>query len=128
MYSVPILHLYMYMYMYLHVCICVHNQRMWQKLTVSCPLAIQVGRNSLENTLLRYSAKDYFFKASVCRFCIGIEDVRVSACMNLCLCLVHCHFVYIHVHVHVQYNNMYVYIQYINVTCTFTSLYTTYSV
>lgn len=38
----------------------------------------QVGRNSLENTLLKYSAKDHFFKAAICHFCIGAEDAKVS--------------------------------------------------
>ena len=37
----------------------------------------QVGRNSLENTLLKYSAKDHFFKAAICHFCIGAEDAKV---------------------------------------------------
>ncbi len=38
----------------------------------------QIGRNSLENTLLKYGAKDYFFKAAICRFCIGPTLARVS--------------------------------------------------
>lgn len=35
-----------------------------------------IGRNSLENTLLKYAAKDYFFKAAVCSFCQGPDIAR----------------------------------------------------
>ena len=57
------------------------------------PLPTQVGRNSLENNLLRYSAKDHFFKASICWFCIGVEDVTVRerACVTcVCVCVCAC--------------------------------------
>ena len=40
--------------------------------------ATQIGRNSLENTLLKYGAKDYFFKAALCQFCINSEAANVS--------------------------------------------------
>ena len=39
---------------------------------------IQIGTNSLSNTLLKYAAKDYFFKASLCNFCISPGSARVS--------------------------------------------------
>lgn len=36
----------------------------------------QIGRSSLENTLLKYGAKDYFFKAALCKFCISSEEAK----------------------------------------------------
>lgn len=36
----------------------------------------EIGRNSLENTLLKYAAKDYFFKAAICRFCRSPYEAR----------------------------------------------------
>lgn len=38
----------------------------------------EVARNSLENTLRKYSAKEYFFKAAVCNFCISAEKAKVA--------------------------------------------------
>ena len=38
---------------------------------------MKVGRNSLDNTLLKYGAKDYFFKAGICKFCINAEAAQV---------------------------------------------------
>ena len=38
----------------------------------------QIGKNSLENTLLKYGAKDYFFKAAICKFCISPEEAQAS--------------------------------------------------
>jgi len=39
---------------------------------------VQIGKNSLENTLLKYGAKDYFFKASLCKFCISADEAQAS--------------------------------------------------
>ena len=39
---------------------------------------LQVGRSSLDNTLLKYAAKEYFFKAAVCNFCISPQNAQVS--------------------------------------------------
>lgn len=38
----------------------------------------QVGQTSMDNQLLRYGAKDYFFKAAICRMCQDIEDADVN--------------------------------------------------
>ena len=32
----------------------------------------------MDNQLLRYSAKDYFFRASICRMCQEVEDAATS--------------------------------------------------
>lgn len=32
----------------------------------------------MDNQLLRYGAKDYFFRAVICRMCQDIEDAEVS--------------------------------------------------
>jgi len=34
----------------------------------------QVGRNAMDNQLLRYSAKDHFFRAAICTMCVDIQD------------------------------------------------------
>lgn len=41
----------------------------------SCP---QVGTNAMDSPLLKYSAKDYFFKAALCHFCIDMLNAKVS--------------------------------------------------
>lgn len=32
----------------------------------------------MESTLLKYSAKDYFFKAALCHFCVDMLNAKVS--------------------------------------------------
>lgn len=44
--------------------------------TFSCP---QVGTNAMDSPLLKYSAKDYFFKAALCHFCIDMLNAKVSS-------------------------------------------------
>lgn len=41
----------------------------------TCP---QVGTNAMDSPLLKYSAKDYFFKAALCHFCIDMLNAKVS--------------------------------------------------
>ena len=41
----------------------------------------QIGKGCLDNNLLKYSAKDYFFKALVCWFCKDKEIVTVNQCV-----------------------------------------------
>ncbi|KAK6296428.1 hypothetical protein J4Q44_G00325700 [Coregonus suidteri] len=38
----------------------------------------QVGTNVMDSTLLKYSAKDYFFKAALCHFCVDMLNAKVS--------------------------------------------------
>lgn len=39
---------------------------------------LQVGTNAMDSPLLKYSAKDYFFKAALCHFCIDMLNAKVS--------------------------------------------------
>ena len=41
--------------------------------------ALQVGIASMENRLLQYGAKEYFFKAIICHFCTDADKAEVSA-------------------------------------------------
>lgn len=43
------------------------------------PPHTQVGTNAMDSPLLKYSAKDYFFKAALCHFCIDMLNAKVSA-------------------------------------------------
>ncbi|XP_072464251.1 alpha-soluble NSF attachment protein isoform X2 [Notamacropus eugenii] len=36
----------------------------------------QVGTNAMDSPLLKYSAKDYFFKAALCHFCIDMLNAK----------------------------------------------------
>ncbi|VDP50476.1 unnamed protein product [Soboliphyme baturini] len=38
----------------------------------------EVGTSSADNTLLKYSAKDYFFKAALCHLCLDLLDAQVG--------------------------------------------------
>lgn len=55
-----------------------HMAAMLQQYDKAAGIFEEVGRNSLENTLLRYSAKDHFFKAAVCKFCMGVDNVKAA--------------------------------------------------
>lgn len=46
---------------------------------------LQVGANTMDNPLLKYSAKEYFFKASLCHFIVDELNakVRFSLCYSL---------------------------------------------
>ena len=37
----------------------------------------QVGSNTMDNPLLKYSAKEYFFKASLCHFIVDELNAKV---------------------------------------------------
>ncbi|XP_023377903.1 alpha-soluble NSF attachment protein isoform X1 [Pteropus vampyrus] len=37
----------------------------------------QVGTNAMDSPLLKYSAKDYFFKAALCHFCIDMLNAKI---------------------------------------------------
>ena len=39
---------------------------------------IQIATGSMNNKLLRYSAKDHFFRAALCRMCIDVQDASNS--------------------------------------------------
>lgn len=41
-------------------------------------LWFQVGTYAMESTLLKYGAKDYFFKAVLCNFCVDMLNAKVS--------------------------------------------------
>lgn len=38
----------------------------------------QVGTYAMDSTLLKYSAKDYFFKAALCHFCIDVGNAKIA--------------------------------------------------
>lgn len=38
----------------------------------------QVGTSSMDNQLLRYSAKDHFFRAAICRMCVEVADAATN--------------------------------------------------
>ncbi|CAB1349384.1 unnamed protein product [Coregonus sp. 'balchen'] len=38
----------------------------------------QVGTNAMDSTLLKYSAKDYFFKAALCHFCVDMLNAKLA--------------------------------------------------
>ncbi|KAM3603369.1 uncharacterized protein V6R79_020878 [Siganus canaliculatus] len=40
----------------------------------------QVGANTMDNPLLKYSAKEYFFKASLCHFIVDELNAKASVC------------------------------------------------
>lgn len=39
---------------------------------------LQVGTHAMDSTLLKYSAKDHFFKAALCHFCIDMLNAKVG--------------------------------------------------
>lgn len=39
----------------------------------------------MDSALLKYSAKDYFFKAALCHFCIDMLNAKVSQTWRACL-------------------------------------------
>uniref|UniRef100_A0A8C2RMF4 Alpha-soluble NSF attachment protein n=1 Tax=Capra hircus TaxID=9925 RepID=A0A8C2RMF4_CAPHI len=41
-------------------------------------LCLQVGTNAMDSPLLKYSAKDYFFKAALCHFCIDMLNAKLA--------------------------------------------------
>lgn len=38
----------------------------------------QVGTSAMDSPLLKYSAKDYFFKAALCHFCIDMLNAKLA--------------------------------------------------
>lgn len=41
-------------------------------------IRLQVGANTMDNPLLKYSAKEYFFKASLCHFIVDELNAKVG--------------------------------------------------
>lgn len=41
-------------------------------------ICLQVGANTMDNPLLKYSAKEYFFKASLCHFIVDELNAKAS--------------------------------------------------
>lgn len=58
-----------------------HSMHLFSFLTVP----LQVGTNAMDSTLLKYSAKDYFFKAALCHFCVDMLNAKVYAPLLLYL-------------------------------------------
>lgn len=44
-------------------------------------ICLQVGANTMDNPLLKYSAKEYFFKASLCHFIV--DELNAKVCFSL---------------------------------------------
>lgn len=42
----------------------------------------KVGTYAMDSTLLKYSAKDHFFKAALCHFCVDMLNAKVSHSTN----------------------------------------------
>jgi len=40
-------------------------------------VGFQVATHAMDSTLLKYSAKDYFFKAALCHFCVDMLNAKV---------------------------------------------------
>lgn len=38
----------------------------------------KIGTHAMDSTLLKYSAKDHFFKAALCHFCVDMLNAKVS--------------------------------------------------
>uniref|UniRef100_A0AAY5EJS7 N-ethylmaleimide-sensitive factor attachment protein, alpha b n=1 Tax=Electrophorus electricus TaxID=8005 RepID=A0AAY5EJS7_ELEEL len=38
----------------------------------------QIGTHAMDSTLLKYSAKDYFFKAALCHFCVDMLNAKLA--------------------------------------------------
>ncbi len=41
-------------------------------------LSAQIGTYSMDTTLLKYGAKDHFFKAALCHFCVDMLNCKVT--------------------------------------------------
>lgn len=39
---------------------------------------LQVATSSLESSLLKYSAKEYMFRAALCHLCVDLTDARIA--------------------------------------------------
>ncbi|MGH0179535.1 UNVERIFIED_CONTAM: hypothetical protein FKN15_001487 [Acipenser sinensis] len=42
----------------------------------ACEIYEQVGTHAMDSTLLKYSAKEYFFKAALCHFCVDMLNAK----------------------------------------------------
>lgn len=40
-------------------------------------VSVQIGTYAMDTTLLKYGAKDYFFKAALCHFCVDMLNCKV---------------------------------------------------
>lgn len=45
-----------------------------------------MGTNAMDSPLLKYSAKEYFFKAALCHFCIDMLNAKVGLVLQSCRC------------------------------------------
>lgn len=41
-------------------------------------VSVQIGTYAMDTTLLKYGAKDYFFKAALCHFCVDMLNCKVT--------------------------------------------------
>lgn len=49
----------------------------WLSIIVTFCLSFQIGTYAMDSTLLKYGAKDYFFKAALCHFCVDMLNAKV---------------------------------------------------
>lgn len=71
------IHVHIYILTQAHTHVCIHT-KIKEKLEQFPYNALQVGVASMENRLLQYGAKEYFFKAVICHFCLDADKARVS--------------------------------------------------
>ena len=60
-----------------------------------------VARQSVENNLLKYSAKGYLLNAGICQLCsaaLPAERIYDGCCVCPCACLVHIAVQHVHAH------------------------------
>lgn len=38
----------------------------------------QIAISGMDNRLLRYGAKDYYFRAALCRLCMDVQDASIA--------------------------------------------------
>jgi len=55
-----------------------HHAALQEQYDKAIQIYEQVATSSMDNQLLRYSAKDYFFRASICRMCQEVGDAATS--------------------------------------------------
>ena len=46
----------------------------------------EVAKSSVSNSLMKWSLKEYFFKAAICHLCTGVSVAIERSCKWLCLC------------------------------------------
>ncbi len=43
-----------------------------------CYCTLQVAAGAITSALLRYSAKDHYFRAALCRMCVDVQDASTN--------------------------------------------------